>query len=56
MATKKEQCKVLMLKFFGPATSLKVDSMSEEECVAKCRTMTLGFLGESKAKEFDSIK
>lgn len=53
--TKKEKCKALMGKFFGPATALKVDSISEEDCVVKCRTMTLGFLGNEKAKEFDNI-
>jgi len=52
---KKEQCKELMKKFFGEATANTVDSMSEEECVAKCRTKVAGFLGEDKAKEFDSI-
>ena len=54
--SKKEQCKVLMAKFFGPSTAALVDAMSEDECVEKCRTKVKGFLGEAKAKEFDSIK
>lgn len=53
--TKKEKCKELMAKFFGPATATAVDAMSEEECVAKCREKVKGFLGEEKAKVFDSI-
>lgn len=56
MATKKEQCKALMAKFFGPATAAQVDSMTEDECVAKCKAKVNGFLGPEKAKEFDSIR
>ena len=52
---KKEKCKELMTKFFGPATAATVDDMTEQECVAKCRTKVKGFLGEEKAKEFDKI-
>ncbi|MFH0874657.1 MAG: hypothetical protein V1859_01880 [archaeon] len=53
--SKKEKCKELMTKFFGPASAALVDTMSEEECVAKCKAKVLGFLGAEKAKEFDSI-
>ena len=53
--SKKEQCKQLMAHFFGPATANIVDSMSEEECVQKCRDKVKAFLGEDKAKEFDKI-
>jgi len=53
---KKKRCKELMEKFFGPATAITVDGMSEDECVAKCRAKVKGFLGEAKAKEFDSIR
>ncbi len=53
--SKKDKCKELMLKFFGPATAKKVDSMTEENCVAKCREIVKSFLGEEKAKEFDNI-
>ena len=45
-----------MKKFFGPATANMVDSMSEDDCVAKCREKVKGFLGEEKAKEFDSLR
>jgi hypothetical protein len=55
VASKKEQCKALMAKAFGPATAALVDSMTEEECVAKCRAKVKGFWGEEKAKEFDKI-
>ena len=44
-----------MKKFFGEATAATVDSMTEEECVEKCRAKVVGFLGEDKAKEFDNI-
>ena len=53
--SKKDKCKELMAKFFGPASANMVDTMSEEECVAKCRAKVAGFVGEEKAKEFDSI-
>lgn len=54
--TKKEQCKALILKFFGPVTASQVDSMSEDDCVAKCKSKVAGFFGAEKAKEFDNIK
>lgn len=53
--TKKDQCKMLMGKFFGPASAAQVDSMSEEDCVSKCQAKVRGFLGDAKAKEFDNI-
>jgi len=54
--SKKEQCKVLMGDLFGPASANLVDSMSEDECVQKCRAKASAFLGEDKAKVFDDIK
>lgn len=56
MPTKKEQCKELMSKLFGPATAASIDAMTEDECVAKCKTKVNAFLGEEKAKLFDAIK
>ena len=53
--SKKDQCKELMGKFFGPATAKMVDAMSEDNCVALCRDKVKGFLGEEKAKAFDNI-
>ncbi len=53
--SKKEACKKLMTKFFGPATANLVDSMAEEDCVEKCKAKVAGFLGEDKAREFDNI-
>ena len=49
--SKKEQCKKIMEKYFGPVTAMTVDSMSEEECVAKCRQKVAALYGEEKAKE-----
>jgi len=53
--TKKEKCKELMAKFFGPASAATVDNLSEDECVQKCRAKVFAFLGEEQAKEFDKI-
>lgn len=53
--SKKDKCKDLMAKFFGPATANMVDTMSEEECVEKCKKRVEAFLGEEAAKEFDKI-
>ncbi len=53
--SKKEKCKTLMGKFFGPASANIVDTMNEDECVSKCREKVKAFLGEEKAKEFDDI-
>ncbi|MBN1793128.1 hypothetical protein JW826_05585 [Candidatus Woesearchaeota archaeon] len=54
--SKKEQCKALMTKFFGPASAALVDSMGEDDCVDKCKTKVTAFLGAEKAKEFDSVR
>jgi monoamine oxidase len=53
--SKKEKCKEIFAKLFGPATASLVDSMSEEECIAQCRQKVKAMLGEDKAKEFDKI-
>ena len=53
--SKKDKCKELMQKFFGAATASLVDNMAEENCVEQCRAKVKGFLGEEKAKAFDSI-
>ena len=55
MMSKKDKCKELMAKFFGPATANVVDAMSEEDCVQKCKDKVTAFLGAEKAKEFDKI-
>jgi len=54
--TKKEQCKALMLKFFGPATANLVDNfMTEDDCVSKCKRKVTALLGSEIAKEFNNI-
>jgi hypothetical protein len=53
--SKKDKCKELMGRFFGPATANLVEIMSEEEVVPKCREKVKALLGEEKAKEFDKI-
>ena len=53
--SKKEKCKELMKKFFGPASATLVDLMEEDECVERCRKKVSGMLGEDVAKEFDNI-
>ncbi|MCF7860722.1 hypothetical protein K9M79_00630 [Candidatus Woesearchaeota archaeon] len=52
---RKERCKELMAKYFGPATAQLVDTMTEEDCVDKCKQRVSAFLGEDAAKEFDEI-
>jgi hypothetical protein len=54
--SKKDQCKAMMTKLFGPASAAAVDAMTEDNCVATCKAKVAGFLGEDKAKDFDSIK
>ena len=53
---KKDQCKEIMVKLFGPATARLVESMKEEECVVICRQKAKGLLGEDSAKLFDAVK
>lgn len=56
MPTKKEQCKEIMGKLFGPATAGTIEAMSEDDCVDKCKAKVKAFLGEEKAALFDAIK
>jgi len=56
MTTKKEQCKDIMAKLFGPATARLVDDMSEAEVVEKCRAKVESFYGKEKGKIFDEVK
>jgi hypothetical protein len=53
--SKKEKCKELMEKFFGPVSANAVDGLSESDCVQRCRDKVKNFLGEEKAMEFDKI-
>lgn len=53
--TKKDQCRELMNKLFGPASAAVVDNMDEDDCVEKCKEKTKAFLGETVAKAFDNI-
>ena len=52
---KKEECKKIMSRLFGPASAALVDSMSEEDCVEKCRKKVMAVLGPEEAKVFDAI-
>jgi monoamine oxidase len=56
MPSKKEQCKAIMLQYFGPATASLVDQMNEDEVIQKCRQKVVAMLGEEKAKVFDTIQ
>ena len=53
--SKKEKCKEIMGKLFGPASATLVDTMSEDDCVQKCREKVSALLGEEKANLFDGI-
>ena len=52
---KKEKCKQIMLKYFGPNSAKQVDLLKEEECLSYCRQKVSAFLGNEKAKVFDNI-
>lgn len=54
--SKKDQCKEIMGRIFGPATANLVNAMSEEECVDKCKQKASAMLGPDKAKEFDKVR
>jgi hypothetical protein len=53
--TKKDKCRELMGKLFGPATAKLVDTLTEEEVVDYCKKKVTGLLGAEKAKMFDGI-
>lgn len=54
--SKKDKCMQLMQNFFGPATAKLVErTMSEDDCVDRCRQKVYAMLGSAKAKEFDNI-
>lgn len=55
--SKKEKCKELMLKYFGPASAQMVDYMGDDEdqIVAECKKKVLSLIGPGKAKEFDNL-
>jgi len=54
--TKKEECKALMAKFFGPATANLVENfMTENDCVDKCKRKVGALLGPEFASAFDKI-
>jgi hypothetical protein len=53
--TRKEQCKKLMLEFFGKPSDDLVNYMTEESCIEICRKKVEAFIGKEEAKKFDSI-
>ncbi len=54
--SKLQRCQELMLKLFGPATAnLVAKTMTEEDCVQKCKQKVNALLGSEKAKEFDNV-
>jgi len=54
---KKEKCKEIMLKIFGPASAKLVDGMDEEMVVNTCYAKVSGFFGIVKADElFKGLK
>lgn len=53
--SKKEKCKEIMGKLFGPATAANVDNMDESEVVTKCKAKVTALFGSEKAKVFDNI-
>jgi hypothetical protein len=53
--SKKDQCKEIMGRLFGPNTAKLVDSMDESNVVETCKKKVLAMMGSDKAKEFDKI-
>jgi hypothetical protein len=53
--SKKEQCKEIMGKLFGPNSAKLVDNMDESIVVETCRKKVFAMLGPDKAKEFDKL-
>ena len=53
--SKKDKCKEIMAKLFGPATANLVDTMSEEEVVDKCKAKVSAMLGPDKLSLFDGL-
>ena len=53
--SKKDQCKEIMGRLFGPATADLVDTMSDDDCVARCRQKVETMLGPELGKEFDGV-
>lgn len=51
----KDRCREAMSKLLGPVSAGVVDNMEDEQCYEKCRKMVVDFMGEAKAKEFDTI-
>lgn len=51
-----QKCQELMLKMCGPATAnLVAKTMTEEDCIRRCKLKITMLLGPGKAKEFDNI-
>jgi len=51
--SRREKCKEIMGKYFGAANAALIDNMSDSEVVDKCRAKIKGFLGDTKANDFD---
>jgi hypothetical protein len=53
--SKKDRCKEIMGRLFGPATANLVDNMDEATVVETCKKKVSAMLGADKTKEFDKI-
>jgi hypothetical protein len=53
--SKKDQCKEIMGKLFGPNTAKLVERMDEKTVVETCKKKVIALLGAEKAKLFDHI-
>lgn len=52
---KKQQCKTIMIEYFGDSIVDSIDQMTEENCVSLCRAKVVGLIGEKGAQAFDKI-
>ena len=55
-SSKKQQCKQLMLEIFGPRCAARVDDMTEEECIDKCKDKVRSLLGDHAARQFECFE
>lgn len=51
----KSECKQIMTRFFGEDVAAEVDTMSESDCVERCRAKVTGLIGAEAAAIFDTL-
>jgi hypothetical protein len=49
--SRKEQCRIILANILGEAAAATVDTMSEEECIERCKEIVADFLGRNVAEK-----